>query len=182
VRKLISGVAALFLLVAGTASANEGVTPMLKMDTTYNIVFGTSFIPIAPFPGADAVTLWALTWEGTVEGDINGIIRWWVPFNTVTESFLGVGRWELWDCEPEYPVNCNYEDTTLLMMAGYDAFAYVSADDWEGKGIVTYANEQYAAWLGRRITDGGNVELYPNGFPCCGEGWFTIYDRPSNKH
>jgi hypothetical protein len=180
-KRLIFAVAALLLLVASPVPANKGVTPMLKMDTTYKIVFGSDFNQMAPFPGRDAVTQWALTWEGTVQGDINGVIRWWVPFNSETESFLGVGRWELWNCAPEYPISCDYKDASLLMMAGYDAFAYVSATDWEGKGIVTYANEQYAEWLGRRITDGGNVEV-SGGFPCCGEGWFKIYNRPSNKH
>ena len=38
-RKLIFGAAALFLLVAGTASGSEGVTPILKMDTTYHFMF-----------------------------------------------------------------------------------------------------------------------------------------------
>lgn len=177
-RKLLLGVAALVLLAASPAPANEGVTPTLKMDTTYTFVLGSAFIPMAPFPGTDAVTQWALVWEGTVQGDFNGIIRWWVPFHPDT-GFGAVGRWELWDCAPEYPISCDYEDATLLMMAGYDAFGYVSAIDWEGKGIVTYANEQYAGWFGRRITDGGWVDF--SGLPH-GQGWFTIYDRPSNKH
>ena len=184
-KRLILSLTALALLAAAPAQGKEGVTPMLKMDTTYGIVFGTDFIPMAPFPGSDAVTLWALTWEGTVQGDVSGVIRWWVPFNSDTESFLGVGRWELWDCAPEYPISCDYQDVTLLMMAGYDAFGYTSATEWEGKGIVTYvgaAYPDYAEWFGRRVTDGGYVDFYPNGFPCCGEGWFTIYNKPSNKH
>ena len=181
-RKLILGAAALLLLAASPASAGKGVTPMLKMHTTYNIVFGTDFIPMAPFPGREPATQWALTWEGTVQGDINGVIRWWAPFDPVTESFLGTGRFEIWDCAPEEPISCDYEDTSLLVMAGYEAFAYVSDVDWKGKGIVTYAREDYAEWLGRRYADGGYVDFLPGGFPCCGEGWFTIYNRPSNKH
>jgi hypothetical protein len=180
-RKFILGAAALLLLAASPAPADKGVIPMLKMDTTYNIVFGTDFISMAPFPGTNPLTQWALTWEGTVKGDINGVIRWWAQF-TPPDAFGSVGRFEIWDCAPVVPISCDYGDTTLLLMAGYEAFAYTSATDWEGKGIVTYANEDYAEWLGRRYTDGGYVDFYPNNFPCCGEGWFTIYNRPSNKH
>ena len=67
-------------------------------------------------------------------------------------------------------------------MAGYETFGYVSDVDWRGKGIVTYANEEYAEWFGRRYTDGGYVELDDSGLLSHGEGWFTIYSRPSNKH
>ncbi len=177
-KKFLLGVAAFLLLTATSASADRDETPMLKMDTTYQIVFGTAFIPMAPFPGRGAETQWALTWEGTVEGDINGVVRWWVPFDLATGSFLGVGRWEFWDCAPEYPVSCDYADTTLLMMAGYDAFGYVSPTDWEGKGVVTYANEQYAEWFGRWISDGGYVDFIPGTeppVPFSGEGFFEIY-------
>ena len=69
-------------------------------------------------------------------------------------------------------------------MAGYDAFGYVSDVDWEGKGVVTYVNAaypEYAEWFGRRISDGGYVD-FPGGVPSYGEGWFTIYNKPSNKH
>jgi len=179
-RKLILGAAALVLLAASPAPADKGVTPMLKMDTTYYFVFPGAFMSPAPFAGRSLDTLWALVWEGTIQGDVKGVIRWWAEFAPPT-TFTGVGRWELWDCAPEYPISCDYEDTTLLMMAGYDVFGYVSATDWEGKGIVTYANEQYAEWFGRRITDGGWVE-FVGGFPYYGEGLFTIYNTPSNKH
>lgn len=181
-KSFIIGLTALVFMAASPAPAGEGITPVLKMDTTYNLVFGSTFIDMAQFPGRNPGTQWALVWEGTVKGDLDGIIRWWVPFDFASFSFLSTGRWELWDCAPEYPIMCDYDNTDLLLMAGYDQFGYVSASDWEGKGIVTDANEEYSGWVGRRITDGGNVELYPDGFPCCGEGFFTIYDRPSNKH
>jgi hypothetical protein len=177
-RKFLFGVMALVLLAANPAQGDEGVTPMLKMDTTYHFQFFNPVIPAAPLPGRPAV-VWALAWEGTVEGDINGVIRWWIEF-TPPDQIGAVGRWEIWDCEPVYPaIDC--QDPAQLIMAGYDVFAYSSATDWGGRGIVTYANEQYAEWYGRRITDGGYVD-YAGDLPSYGEGWFTIYDRPSNKH
>jgi hypothetical protein len=179
-RKYLLGVAALILLMGNPASADEGqgVTPMLRMDTTYYFVLGTDFRLPAAFPGRPSSLLWALTWEGTVEGDINGVIRWWAEF-TPPLSFAGTGRWEIWDCASPAPT-CF--DPSRLIMAGYDVFGYVSDVDWEGKGIVAYVGAdypEYAEWFGRRITDGGWVDF--TGLPY-GEGWFTIYNKPSNKH
>ena len=154
-KKYFIGLAVLVLLAAGPAQSGEGVTPMLKMGTT-----------------------WAFTWEGTLHGDFNGVIRWWVEF-----PLTGVGRWELWDCEPVYPAS-DCQDPARLVMAGYDAFGYVSATEWEGKGVVTYVNPGYpelGEWFGRRISDGGYVN-FDDGVPIDGEGWFTIYNTPSNKH
>jgi hypothetical protein len=178
-RKLIFGVAALLLLLASPAPAGQGVTPMLKMDTTYKFAFPSLFVPAAPFAERVGI-LYALAWEGTVEGDVNGVIRWWVEFTGT--GFTAAGRWEIWDCVPEYPVVCNYGDSALLIMAGYETFRYVSDIDWEGKGIVTYANEEFAEWYGRRTNDGGYVEFDAAGNLSYGEGWFTILNRPSNKH
>jgi hypothetical protein len=175
-RKLLLGVAALVLLAASPAPADEGVTPMLKMNTTYNFMFFGELIPVAPLAGRPPGAQWALAWEGTIQGDVNGVIRWWAEF-----PLTGVGRWEIWACQPIYPSDCAFDNPALLIMAGYDAFGYVSDTDWEGKGIVTYANEQYAEWFGRRITDGGWVE-FVGGVPSHGEGPFTIYNKPSNKH
>lgn len=185
-KRLIFAVGALFLLFASSAPAGQGVTPMLKMDTTYHFQFFVPEIAAAPLPGRPA-TVWAYAWEGTVKGDINGVIRWWVevPFFSLTQ---GVGRFELWDCEPVVPaVDC--QDPAKLIMAGYEGFGYVSATDWEGKGVVTYVGaeylEEYGEWFGRRTNDGGYVEFIPGTnppVPLYGEGWFTILNRPSHKH
>jgi hypothetical protein len=175
---LISAVTALVLMASGPVMADEGVTPMLNMDTTYTFVFPSEFIAAAPFAERAGIS-YALVWEGTIQGDVEGVIRWWVEFTGA--GFTAMGRFEVWDCVPEYPISCDYDDAGLLVMAGYETFRYVSEVDWEGKGIVTYANEEYAEWYGRRYTDGGYVE-FEDGLPSQGEGWFTIYDRPSNKH
>ena len=178
-KKFLLVLTALVLLVAGIpAQANDGVTPMLKMNTTYHFMGLAPVIPAAPLAGRPPGAEWALAWEGTIQGDVNGVIRWWAEF--APPILTGVGRWEIWDCEPVYPIDCNYDDPALLIMAGYDAFGYVSATVWEGKGIVAYANEQYAEWWGRRITDGGWVDF--DAIPFYGEGPFVIYNRPSNKH
>jgi len=178
-KKIVAAMICLGLLIANPVSSKEGVTPMLKMKTTYHFMWFDPMVPAAPFAGRPPGVQWAYAWEGTIEGDVNGVVRWWVEF-----PLTGVGRWELWDCEPVYPSpGCDFDNSALLIMAGYDAFGYVSETDWEGKGVVTYAREDYVEWFGRRITDGGWVEFdAATGFPVYGEGPFVIYNRPSNKH
>ena len=173
-KMILVGTILLGLLIANPAPAGEGVTPMLKMNTTYLFMGFEPMMPAASLPGRLPGAQWALAWEGTIEGDVNGVIRWWVEY---PPTF--VGRWELWDCAPEYPIICDYEDAQLLM-AGYDAFGYITAIDWEGKGTVTYTRPDYAEWFGHRITDGGWVDF--DAIPWYGEGHFVIYNRPSNKH
>ena len=181
-KKILIGIILLGLLFANPAPANEGVTPMLKMQTTYNFVLGADFIPVAPFVEHTVDDLWAVAWEGTIEGDVEGVIRWWVTF-TPPATFGSLGRWEIWDCEPVYPSDCDFDNLDLLIMAGHDAFSYLTGTDWAGRGIVTYASGDYAEWLGRRITDGGWVEYDSvTGFPVYGEGPFVIYNTPSHKH
>jgi hypothetical protein len=177
-KNLIFGLTAVVFTAASPAPASQGVTPMLNMETTYRFVFPSDIIPAAPFAERAGIS-YALIWEGTIKGDMDGVIRWWAEFTGT--SFTSTGRFELWDCVPEYPINCDYGDPDLLLMAGYETFRYVTDVDWEGKGIVTYTNEEYADWFGRRYTDGGYVE-FEGGFPSEGEGWFTIYNKPSNKH
>ncbi len=180
-KKYLLGVAALLVLAASPVPAGQGVTPMLKMSTTYHFIFGSGFIPAAPFVERLPGIQYALVWQGTVEGDIDGVIRWWVEL-LPSGAFTSAGRFEIWDCEPVYPSpGCDFDSPDQLIMAGYETFGYVSDVDWEGKGIVSYANEEYAEWFGRRTTDGGYVD-FVGGFPSYGEGYFTIYNRPSNKH
>jgi len=178
-KKFMLAITVLVFMAASPAPAKQGVTPMLKMKTTYHFMALSPTIEAAALPGRAEGTLWALAWEGTVQGDINGVIRWWAEF-VPPDVLTGVGRWELWDCAPEYPISCDYEDAQLIM-AGTDAFGYVTAVDWEGKGIVTYTRTDYSGWFGRRITDGGWVDFdaIPSWY---GEGYFVIYNKPSNKH
>jgi len=184
-KNILIGMIFLGLLIASPAPAKHGVKPMLKMHTTYHFILGSDFLPAAPFIGRPVDTLWALVWQGTVEGDIEGVIRWWVEFDPDpdTGGFGSLGRWELWDCEPDYPSpGCDFDNPGQLIMAGHDVFAYVSGNEWAGKGIVAYAREDYAEWSGSRITDGGYVDYDADGFPEYGEGPFVIYNKPSNKH
>ena len=188
-KQFLVGIIFLGLLIVSSAPANEGVTPMLKMDTTYDFMGLSPMTDAAELPGRPEGSKWGLAWQGTILGDVDGVIRWWAEFypnpDYPTDSddqfvLTGVGRWEIWDCDPDYPVDCDFDDTGLLMMAGTDAFGYVSPIDWEGKGIVTYTSEEDAEWFAHRITDGGWVDFAA--IPWYGEGTFIIYNKPSQKH
>lgn len=110
-----------------------------------------------------------LVWDGTISGDIEGEIKYWIyldggPPNmpeTARSSFYEA-RWEIWD---------GFD----LLLAGESAgqTAYPPGKDgiWRGKGIVTEAYGDFADWIGRQTYEGGNVNL---DFPYSGSGIFRI--------
>ena len=169
-KKIFIGIAALALLVASPAPAGDNA-PWLKSDTAYYFV---------GVPGSDPS--WLLAWEGTIQGDVNGVIRWWLD---TSESFDSdyVTRWEVLKCDPDDPSLCLLD--APVIMAGYSAGTNFEPVDgfveWSGKGVVTFVAPQYAKWFGRRTTEGGWYSFDDEGNPT-GVGPFMIYDRPSNKH
>jgi len=110
-----------------------------------------------------------LVWDGTISGDIEGELLYWIypeggPPNmpdTANVMFYEA-RWEIWD-------------GVDLLLAGESAghTAYPPGKDgiWRGNGIVTEANGDFADWIGRKMHEGGNVNL---DFPFSGSGFFRI--------
>jgi hypothetical protein len=169
-KKIFIGMTALALLVASPAPAGDNA-PWLESYTTYYFV------------GVPFIDPWLLAWEGTIQGDVNGVIRWWLD---TSEWFPPdyVTRWEVLDCQPPVvPIDCPHD--ALVIMAGYSAGTNFEPVDgfveWSGKGVVTFVAPQYAKWFGRRTTEGGWYSPDEEGNPT-GVGPFMIYDRPSNKH
>jgi hypothetical protein len=170
------GVTALLLVVAGPAPASDDHAPRLKSDISYYFAMGQ---------GQYRDPSWLLAWEGTVQGDVNGVIRWWFDY-AESESPMYVTRWEVLDCDPDDdPILCPHDVPALVVMAGYSAgtnFAPVDGvAEWSGKGVVTFVAPQYAKWFGHRTTEGGSYYL-DEGTPTNGTGPFVIYDKPPNKH
>jgi len=118
-----------------------------------------------------------LIWEGTIEGDITGTMKWWFgPSPAPGVEYLGgkvgyyAGRWEIWDLEGK-----------KLLLAGESAgktVTPVTPDGqldgmWDGHGVVTEACRGFNRLRGRRIYETGPVIWAP--FPFYGTGIFVIY-------
>lgn len=116
-----------------------------------------------------------LVWEATVEGDVNGEMKWWfvnppaiadVTFTSGSVSFYAA-RWELWI------------DGALLLAgnsAGKTVFAAGADGIWDGHGRVTEANGEFGQLHGRHIYETGPVLLGsepPRSLK--GTGAFVIY-------
>ena len=119
-----------------------------------------------------------LIWEGTIDGDITGTMKWWFgPSPAQGSQYTGgrVGyyqaRWEIWD-------------GSELLLAGESAGKTVTPEDadgmWDGHGVVTEAGGALNALKGRKIYETGPVirEDAPGSVPpftIFGTGLFLIY-------
>jgi hypothetical protein len=127
----------LALLPAGIAQAK---TP-LRATTAYEFV-----APLGIVDGEGR----ALIWQGTIAGDINGVIKWWAPpEDKVTGQALHYTlRMEVWS-----------SDESLLLLAadqsGSTTVRHGKNSNWRETGVVTEASEEFAMWLGRRVYESG---------------------------
>jgi len=150
------------LLVLGTVLADNAKkpAPSLTGTTEYD------------FRGADGIfdaEGRLLAWEGTIIGDIEGVIQWWmvVPMATPTgqvSHYAGV-RWEIWDGDD-------------LLLAGYEAGSttvrHGKNSVWRANGIVTEAYLGFENWIGRQVHDGGHFTWVEPGLPDHGTGTFRV--------
>ena len=116
-----------------------------------------------------------LVWEGRVEGDFAGTIRWWFtdPPPEASTEYLGGridyyrARWEIWISDE-------------LVLAGESAGKTVAADQsdgiWDGHGVVTEAYGKFSRFKGYKVYETGTV-IYGSNPPdtLTGRGMFQIY-------
>lgn len=116
-----------------------------------------------------------LVWEATIDGDLQGKMKWWfvtpppaadVPYVGGRVTFYAA-RWELWSDEK-------------LLLAGESAGKTDFPDGadglWDGHGRVTAANGRYKPLKGRLIYETGPVILGPEPPKTfSGTGLFLIY-------
>lgn len=117
----------------------------------------------------------SLVWEGTVEGDLNGKMKWWFvnPPPAPKITYMGgrltfyAARWEIRAGEE-------------LLLAGESGGKTDFRDGvdgiWDGHGLVTEASEKFQSLRGRRIYETGSVILGSDPpVSLSGAGIFLIY-------
>ncbi len=116
-----------------------------------------------------------LVWEGAIDGDITGEMKWWFvnPSPVSDSTYMGgqvnfyAARWEIWVGEE-------------LLLAGESAGKTVFPDGadgmWDGHGVVTETSGEFNALDGRKVYETGPVIVGsdpPVSFS--GTGLFLIY-------
>lgn len=105
-----------------------------------------------------------LGWEGTISGDIEGTIQWWmvVPFATT-------GQVSHYDCRVVI-----LDAAGELLLAGDEAGSttvrHGKNSIWRTNGIVTDASEEFENWLGRQVHEEGHFTWAAPGVPDHGYG------------
>jgi hypothetical protein len=111
-----------------------------------------------------------LCWEGTVSGDINGEIYWYMYIldkNCPQVTHFADDRWYIFDSDTGELLLKGDEKGTTTIRHGKNSV-------WRANGIVLEANEDFAYWLGRHVHMGGHFEWIVPGFPGSGSGIFRI--------
>ena len=116
------------------------------------------------------------TWEGTISGDIEGRIEWWIDVRTWT-------AWPYILAEEPLPNATHYTQKVKI----YDAEGLVletlehgtttlANTTWRANGVVTFARKgsNFDGWEGRRVHESGDFIMGPDG-PVSGMSLFRIY-------
>ncbi len=162
------------LLVLGTVLADDAAikpAPALRCTTEYDFV---GHLGIFDEEGR------LLAWEGTISGDINGVIKYWmeVPFTITGQASHFVERFEIWDGDPGYPEDPDYPDASLLLAVDEEGTTTVRHGKntiFRANGIVTEASGKFEKWIGRETHNSGDATwVIPGVLPLDGEGMFRI--------
>ena len=109
-----------------------------------------------------------LAWQGTVSGDINGEINWWMFFYTKAQvTHFADDIWEILDSETGEPLLRGDEHGTTTIRHGKNSV-------WRSNGVVTEAYGDLAIWLGRNVHFSGHFVWIVPGFPGDGTGIMRI--------
>lgn len=154
-------------------SAAQAQTPAITKQLTSRIDY--TLVP-PPRPQDDEGR--NLFWEATVQGDINGTMKWWfeVPPPASLPPFPGgsvayyAARWEIWDESGEELLLAGQSAGKTVFPAAFPA----EAGMWDGHGVVTEARADFSPLKGRRIYETGPVIFEVPG-PLGGTGIFVIY-------
>ncbi len=112
-----------------------------------------------------------LAWKGTISGEIEGVIKWWMgPISTSGQTSHYVDRFEIWDSDEV--------DAELLLAVdeeGTTTVCHGKNTIWRANGIVTEASAGLEEWIGRETHNSGDATwAIPGILPLVGEGIFRI--------
>ncbi len=111
-----------------------------------------------------------LAWNGTVSGDINGEIFWWMYIldkKCPQVTHFADDIWEILDSETGEPLLRGDEHGTTTIRHGKNSV-------WRSNGVVTEAYGDFAIWLGRNAHISGHFTWIFPGFPDSGSGIMRI--------
>ncbi len=109
-----------------------------------------------------------LCWIGTVSGDINGEINWWMFFYTKAQvTHFADDIWEILDSETGEVLLRGDEKGTTTIRHGKNSV-------WRSNGIVLEAYGDFEIWVGRHVHMGGHFTWIVPGFPDSGSGILRI--------
>lgn len=105
-----------------------------------------------------------LAWVGTIDGDIEGCIEWWIELATWTAV-----------TNPDSPTQAShymmktriYDEcggTLILETFERGTTTMANSPTWRANGVVTYADEAlFPGWEGRQVHESGNfsVDVFP---------------------
>ena len=109
-----------------------------------------------------------LAWVGTISGDIEGVIKWWMvlPTSLTGQANHYEDRFEIFD------------STGALILAGDEAGTTTARhgknSNWRTNGTVTEAYGEFEVWLGRKEHAEGHFTWASPGVPLEGYGTLRI--------
>jgi hypothetical protein len=107
-------------------------------------------------------------WLGTISGDIEGVIQWWMVLPTTTGQ------------ASHYDDRCLIFDAAGALLLAVDEVGTTTVCHgkntvWRANGIVTEAYGEFEDWIGRQTHNSGDATwLIPGILPLDGEGIFRV--------
>ncbi len=111
-----------------------------------------------------------LCWNGTVSGDINGDVFWWMYIldkKCPQVTHFADDIWEILDSETGEPLLRGDEHGTTTIRHGKNSV-------WRSNGIVTGASDDFVDWIGCRVHQEGHFTWFAPGIPDHGTGTFRV--------
>lgn len=114
-------------------------------------------------------------WEGTISGDIDGTIEWWIDVTTWTAWPYILAREPLPNASHYTMVVKIYDGDEHLIMETMEHGTTTTANTtWRANGVVTYADPGlFPGWQGRRVHESGDFIMGENG-PVSGTSLFRV--------